>query len=690
MIDKPTYEELEKRIQEIEQAEPYSKKFDNRSEDNENLSQIINGMAIPTFVINKEHIVTHWNRACERLTGFSAESIIGTRDAWKAFYPAKRPVLADLIVDHASKNLFSKHYSGNYTKSDLIKGAYESHDFFPHIGGHGKWLFFTATPLKDSLGSVIGAIETFQDTTERKLIEDAMLESQDKLKTIVESVNSGIIIIDLETRTLVDANRYARDLIGVSKEQIIGKKCHDFICPAEKNKCPIMDLKEKLDNSERILLNIKGERIPILKTVTPITLGGKKHLLESFIDIRELKRADEEKNLLETRLQQAQRMESIGTLAGGIAHDFNNILFPIMGHTEMLLERIQDDSTFQHSLNSIYTSANRAKDLVRQILAFSRQDSSELGLMKIQPIIKETLKLIRSTIPTTISIKQDIRPDCGPIKADPTQIHQILMNLSTNAFHAVEDSGGELKVTLREVELGKLDLIHQDMEPGFFVCLTVGDNGIGMDKNLIEKIFNPFFTTKKKEKGTGMGLSVVHGIVRSSGGSIHVYSEPGKGSEFRVYLPVIQSISKESKVQKKEFIRGGTETILLVDDESAIISMEKQMLERLGYQVVSRSSSIEALEAFRVAPDKFDLVITDMAMPKMPGDELAAEMIKIRPATSILLCTGFSEAISEEKAASLGIKGLLMKPMILKELAQTIRTIFDHSPPCVRIDVGVP
>jgi len=228
------------------------------------------------------------------------------------------------------------------------------------------------------------------------------------------------------------------------------------------------------------------------------------------------------------------------------------------------------------------------------------------------------------------------------------------------------------------------------MEPGFFVCLTVGDNGIGMDKNLIEKIFNPFFTTKKKEKGTGMGLSVVHGIVRSSGGSIHVYSEPGKGSEFRVYLPIVQSISKESKVQKKEYIGGGTETILLVDDESAIISMEKQMLERLGYQVVSRSSSIEALEAFRVAPDKFDLVITDMAMPKMPGDELAAEMIKIRPATSILLCTGFSEAISEEKAASLGIKGLLMKPMILKELAQTIRTIFDHSPPCVRIDVGVP
>ncbi|MCP3872146.1 MAG: response regulator, partial [Desulfobacteraceae bacterium] len=380
---------------------------------------------------------------------------------------------------------------------------------------------------------------------------------------------------------------------------------------------------------------------------------------------------------METQLQQAQRMESIGTLARGIAHDFNNILFPIVGHTEMLLEDVPEDSPFKDSLSKIYKGTMRASELVKQILTFSRQDSNELKLIKIQPIIKEALKLIRSTIPTTIKIKQDIHPDCGAIKADPTQIHQIIMNLATNSWHAMEDTGGELKISLKEITLCQSDIINPDMNPGIYACLLIADTGVGMEKKLIDRIFDPFFTTKEQGKGTGMGLSVVHGIVKNMDGAIHVHSELGKATEFYVYLPVEKSSFEKQSSQIHKAIQHGTEQILFVDDEEEILEMEKLLLERLGYQVTSHASSIDALEVFRTSPDKFDLVITDMAMPNMPGDKLAAELTKIRPDIPILLCTGFSETMSEEKAVSLGIKGFLLKPIVINDLSQKIREVLN-------------
>ncbi|MBU8849910.1 MAG: response regulator [Desulfobacterales bacterium] len=393
----------------------------------------------------------------------------------------------------------------------------------------------------------------------------------------------------------------------------------------------------------------------------------------------ERQKSIEEKAELESKLRQSYKMEAIGTLAGGIAHDFNNILFPVLGHTEMLLQDIPEDSPTHDSLKKIYSGAIRAKELVKQILTFSRQDNSELKLMKMQPIIKEVLKLIRSTIPTTIDIKSDIQTNCDVIKADPTQIHQIIMNLATNAYHAMEEAGGELKVSLKEVKIGKFDLINPNMDPGVYNCLTIADTGMGMDKDLTEKIFDPFFTTKAIGKGTGMGLSVVHGIVTAMKGVIQVYSEPEKGSEFRVYFPVVQSFFEEQNPQTKGKIHIGTEQILLVDDEEGIVLMEKQMLERLGYQVTSRTSSIEALEAFRANPDKFDLVITDMAMPNMSGDKLSIELVKIRPDIPILLSTGFSEIMSKEKAESIGIKGFLMKPIVMRSLSRKIREVLDEN-----------
>jgi PAS domain S-box-containing protein len=394
-----------------------------------------------------------------------------------------------------------------------------------------------------------------------------------------------------------------------------------------------------------------------------------------FQDITARKKAEAEQMNLQARLNQAQKMETIGTLAGGIAHDFNNILFPIVGHTEMLLEDISEDGPVRSSLNEIYTGALRARDLVQQILSFSRQGKSELQMMKIQPIVKEALKLIRATIPTSISMVQNIQPGCGAVTADPTQIHQIVMNLTTNAFHAMEESGGELKVGLEQIQVARPNPVHPEMAPGSYACLTVADTGPGIPREILDRIFEPFFTTKEKGKGTGMGLSVVHGIVEAMNGAVQVSSEPGRGTEFRVYLPVVGKGAEKKDVLTHEALPGGSEKVLLVDDEEAIIIMERQILERLGYEVFPCSGSMEALDTFRARPDQFDLVITDMAMPKLSGDKLAVELMRIRPDIPVLVCTGFSETLTEDRIKSLGIRGLVLKPIIMKELALKIREV---------------
>jgi PAS domain S-box-containing protein len=516
-----------------------------------------------------------------------------------------------------------------------------------------------------------------RDITERKAAENEKNRQEILFKTMFNTIPDGVVITDTE-RVIQLANKGMNSIFGYKPEELLGKSTKILYADQKKyqktGEIVFFGNAKKMEN-----LYITRYKDMYGREFSGETFGAKlfdenNHWIGNLGIMRDIT----EREQAEMRIQQSQKMEAIGTLAGGIAHDFNNILFPIIGHSEMLLEDVPDDSPYRESINEIYTGSLRARDLVHQILAFSRQGSSELKLMKMQPIIKEALKLTRSTIPTTISINQNLQPNCGAVKADPTQIHQIVMNLTTNAYHAMEENGGELKITLKEIKLGDHELISPEMKPGSYACLTIADTGMGMSKDVIDKIYDPFFTTKENGKGTGMGLSVVHGIVKSMNGEIQVHSEPGKGTEFYIFLPIVKSYLKKQETQTNEPIFGGIERILLVDDEKSIIALERQALGRLGYQVTSCTSSIEALEAFRANPDKFNLVITDMAMPKMSGDKLATELIKIRPDIPILLCTGFSESMTEEKIKSIGIKGILLKPIIIRDLAKKMREVLDE------------
>ncbi len=521
-----------------------------------------------------------------------------------------------------------------------------------------------------------------EDITERKLAEESLKKSEKQFRNLFNSITDLIYTQDMEGR-FISTNPAMHRLFGYDRDEFIGHSAADFMEPELQSgfASRYLEVIRQQKYHEGISCYFKKNKEKIYIEYRSFLVkpddGGESYISGIGRDVTEKVLSEKKVAQLQKQVAQAQKMESIGTLAGGIAHDFNNILFPVLGHTEMLLGDVPEDSPFRNSLKEIYTSALRARDLVKQILTFSRQENSELKLMKIQPIIKEALKLIRSTIPTTIEIKQDINPDCGVIKADPTQIHQIVMNLTTNAYHAMEKTGGELKVCLKEIKLSEYEIIDPDMTPGPYACLTISDTGKGMDKELTQKIFDPFFTTKEKGRGTGMGLSMVHGIVNGMNGAIQVNSQPGKGTHFHVYLPIQKTLSEKQVSISNAKVQGGTEQVLLVDDEEAILTMEKQILERLGYQVTTRTSSLEALGAFRDSPNKFDLVITDMAMPNMPGDRLSVELTKIRPGIPVLICTGFSETMSEEKAASLGIKGFLLKPIVMRDLAQKIREVLD-------------
>ena len=420
-----------------------------------------------------------------------------------------------------------------------------------------------------------------------------------------------------------------------------------------------------------------GDIFPVEILANHVVFEGREHVFAYAKDISEERKYENDRKKLETQLLQAQKMESIGTLAGGIAHDFNNILSPIIGNTELAIMDVDNNNPIKLNLDEIMKAGLRAKDLVQQILAFSRQREQQKAPVQMGLMIKEISKLLRSSIPTTIDISYDIKAEIDTVLADPTQIHQVIMNLCTNASHSMGEKGGELEIELDDLFLeSNIGGKYTDLNPGSYLRLTVRDTGYGIKPEVMDKIFEPYFTTKEIGIGTGIGLAVVHGIVQSLGGDINVESTPGEGSSFRVLFPKYEAEVLEEK-EDSDLLPSGTEQILLVDDEKATVDVVKVMLERLGYQVTTRTSSIEALEAFRNQPDTYDLVVTDMTMPNMTGKDLAKELMTIRPDIPIILCTGFSEQIDKRSAGEMGIKAFVMKPVVMRDIADTIREVLD-------------
>ncbi|MCP5051846.1 MAG: response regulator [bacterium] len=412
-------------------------------------------------------------------------------------------------------------------------------------------------------------------------------------------------------------------------------------------------------------------------------LAEKVKSLETQVNecMAKLAEAAKEQEILVTQLEESQKMEAIGTLAGGIAHDFNNILAAIIGYSEMILDIVAPGKNESAMIQKVLKAGYRAADLTQQILTFSRPGTGERKPLQIHRVVKEALNLLLATIPTNIRIWQDLDPRCGSVMADPTQIHQVIMNLCTNSYHAMSKEGGTLGVTLHRVDFAPAGVFKNSTIPDTpaeaYIRLQISDSGHGMDEETLERVFNPYFTTKKKGEGTGLGLSVVDGIIKRHNGAITVKSEPDQGTVFQVYLPCIPQADTAPDKAPDEPLPMGNENILLVDDEAPLVEVGRMVLGKLGYRVTGVNGSLQALETFKAQPHAFDLVVTDMAMPDMTGAQLARKMMDIKPGLPIILCTGFSEIMNEESAKQFGFRGYVMKPVQIGEIAKIIRRVMD-------------
>jgi len=593
------------------------------------------------------------NPASEVLTGVKPVDVVGQTldenfpDLRKKMIPQQ---YAEIVRNRTTLSFENISYSDNRVKRSTFK--------------------VKAFPLP---GSFMGV--SFENIT-------AQRKAEKNYQTLFERMLNGFasheIICDNKGQPIdycfLNINPAFERMTGLKREDIIGKTVLEVLPGTEKY---WIDVYGKVALSGKPI-NFENESRELGKYFE-VTAFKTDHLQFAciFTDITKRKLAEKENEKIQDDLAQGQKMESIGNLAGGIAHDFNNILFPIIGMSELLLEDLPNDSPEHENVQEILTAGIRGSELVKQILAFSRQSEHKLIPLRIQQVLKEVLKLVHSTIPANINIASDIKQDCGLVMADPIQLHQVSMNLITNAYHAVESNNGNIEIKLKEKEI-KNDLTSPSfLKAGFYAVLTIIDTGHGIAPEVLDKIFEPYFTTKKQGKGTGLGLSVVHGIVKKLGGDLQVISELGKGSKFDVYLPLTKKRTNLAATQESATLPTGTEQILVVDDEMPILKLERQMLERLGYKVTTTINSMDAVNLFEKSPSKFDLVITDMAMPNLTGDKLAEMVLAIRSDIPVIICTGFSDQINNERMFSIGVKGCLMKPIIKSEMAQLIRESLD-------------
>ncbi len=516
--------------------------------------------------------------------------------------------------------------------------------------------------------------ELMVEIEERNRTQSQLIESEHSYRTMFEKSVNGVFLIDRSSGRYLDANPAAERLTGRSHSELCGLSLED-VTPFLS-----MDHLEDLFSADFSVhtKNVSyfqpdgNSREAVLKA-TPL---NNKLVMVIAEDVTELKVAENERIKLQTQLHQAKRLESIGTLAGGIAHDFNNILSSIMGYTELSLLGVSKGSQLEKYMQEVLTAGKRARDLVAKILTFAKQKEGEMKPVRVDLIVLEVLELLRSSLPSYINISHNIKAE-AVVMAEESQIHQILMNLCTNATHAMENRAGVLTVHVSKTIIDSSSSTSLNgLMQGEYVKVQVIDTGRGIEPKVITSIFEPYYTTKGIGKGTGLGLSVVHGAVKTLGGEIFVTTELGKGTEFTLYLPAAKQKYTKEKLDNED-LPGGKERILIVDDEPTIVDSLSVILESLGYAVTTKTCSLEAFDLFSSKPDAFDLVITDMTMPYMTGELLAGKLLEMRPKLPILLCTGYSNSINEERAMNLGIKGFAYKPVVIRELAKTVRKILD-------------
>ena len=661
MAKKPTYEALEQRVKELEhetferkQAEEALRKSEEKYRLlTDNANDVIWTMDLRMDLSHTK--LSYVSPSVEHVRGYTVKEAL-TQNLPEILTPDA----IQLCYKHLMETL-EKERAGQRIKGRSLE--------LEHYCKDGSTLLMECNMsfLHDEKGNPVGIMGVSRDIAQRKEAEAALRESEEKYRSMMEAMKDPIYICSpkyrVEYMNPAMIKRIGRDAAG----EYCFKALHDL-----DRKCPWC-MKDKIqpeNHFEYDIVSPKDHHSYHIFQAPIFQRDGSVSKMIIFRDTTELKS-------LETQLQQAQKMEAIGTLAGGIAHDFNNILSSVLGYTELALEDTEEGTRLRENLQSVLSAGERARDLVKQILTFSRQGGKTFSPIPMKFITKEALKLLRATLPSTIEIHQDIQSD-SLVLGDPTQIHQIFLNLCANADHAMREKGGILEVTLVDMELdSRFTAQHPELKPGPHLRLRVKDTGRGIPPHLLDRIFDPFFTTKDKGEGTGLGLSVVYGIVKAHGGAITVQSELGKGTLFNVFLPVIEKpLEKETSVEKS--FPTGNEKILFIDDEIPMVDLGKQMLESLGYDVTTRTSSIEALELFKARPDRFDLLMTDMTMPKLTGSELALKISEIRTDIPVILCTGFSHKITEEKAREMGIKAFLLKPILKGMLAETVRKVLDE------------
>ncbi len=552
--------------------------------------------------------------------------------------------------------------------------ARTTHSHITYNEKYNKIFNLESAPIFNESGEVTHYVNTSRDVTRQK--ED---EAQSNLLSHAIEQASEVIVITDEKGNVEYVNPAFSTMTGYSRREVLGQnprllKSGEHDTMFYKNMWGTLMQKKVWSGN---IVNRKKDGTLFHEDVTISPVMDVDHNITNFIAV---KRDITKEDLLEKKLQQAMKMEAIGTLAGGIAHDFNNILSAMIGYCQIAKGRLSSADPAQGDIEQVLQAGDRAVDLVKQILTFSRKGEQEgFQTFKIQVLIKEVLRLMRSSLPSTIELDYNIDYNCGSIFADAGQIHQLLMNLFTNAKQAIGGSYGKITVELSESTVHKKDFPRNRplRLTGPYLHLQISDSGCGMDAHTMERIFDPFFSTKSKDHGTGLGLAVVHGIVTNHGGEINASSEVGQGTTFNVYFPVIQSTKVKEKEPTKQLFRG-SERIMVVDDEGVVGRVVRNMLTKMGYKVTLFSSSLEAVSDFRRNPQNYDLVFTDMTMPDMTGAELAKEVLALRPELPVILSTGYSEIIDKDKAARIGIRKFMLKPIKRRHLSKVVREVLDH------------